>query len=395
MRRRSYLNASLKTGLVGAGMVFGAGCVGTDEDTTDVTVAGSQIPDINHMDSIFPEPIERLGEEIDASLGDSGQVNVRPENAICGQDDCPERVRDGIVQVAHATLGNSTRQFNQNNIWSLPYTFPDLASISYTLTKEEIWERYWVPFVREHNVVPICGTTPQFRDIMIGTDAADDYENVETPEDLEGFAARRTYSSVAAIVLREWGMNPVDLPWGDTVEGLRTGVVDGMETYISPALAYGMGESLAEVIITQWSIGVGMFWANLDWLEGLSEDEIDELASRTKQVHTEANQLAEEVYEERIGIQDSPPSDSAINDYDIELNFISDLDPWMEPVYPPDNQDLYSDIFESVERLDGIDDGQEFHQLIWDTARESDVPASSEDYEVDSWWDDHLSEMLS
>jgi TRAP-type C4-dicarboxylate transport system substrate-binding protein len=206
-------------------------------------------------------------------------------------------------------------------------------------------------------------------------------------------SARRTFSSVAAIVLQEWGANPVDLPWGDTIQGLRSGVVDGMETYISPALAYGMAESIAKMAVLQWGAGVGIFWANVEWLKGLTDQQVEWIATASRDMHRQTNRIAEEVYRERVGVQDPTPSGSPLSENDIELEFIDDMSPWVDAVEAKNNPDLYDSIFNTVENLEGVSDGQELFNLLWETARDSGVPDSSEDYEIDSFWDDYLDQI--
>lgn len=170
-----------------------------------------------------------------------------------------------------------------------------------------------------------------------------------------------------------------------------------MEAAISPVCAYGgnMADSLAESIYNNWTIHCDTKWANVEWLKGLSEQNRTVLAEESRKLYTDLVQRNDsEIHGQILGLEtDDPPEDSCVVEHDLQVNYLDDsqMEEWKSAVTPEENMDLYTDIIESADRI-GVD-GMEFHEYLWDSARESSVPSNSEDFTIDAWWDDYLQEM--
>lgn len=392
LNRRQYLSS----GSIAATALF-AGCLGDigDDDPGSFSVAGA--PSLESEAHLWDgtgvyghdEFVERVEKASDGDL----EVSYSGDSSICGEEDCPESVEQELLEVGSASIGNSSGQWPSNDVFLIPYTFPTAASITHVISHEETWERYWKPFAEAYGVVPFFFGVPFFRQLMIGQDTHDPDDPVRTPADLENLAIRRTESSNASTAIEAWDGNPESVAWGDTIEGLRTGVIDGAETWSSAAAAFGMTETLGEVVVNDWSIGYQGWWASVDWLQSLEDDQREVLAEVTRGLTEDAVHMHEEVIEERIGETSPPEAGTAMAEHDITVNVLDDdeLDAWREPVDPQENPELYEQIFDYVDDL-GLD-GQEFHDYLWNQARAEETPTDVTDVTVTTWWDDYIDEL--
>ena len=338
---------------------------------------------------------ERIEERTDGRI----QVDNVADGQLCGELTCPEKVSQGTVEIGSASIGNSTKFYPMNDIWMLPFTFPSPQSLGYVHQKAETWEQWWVPFAQEFGVVPLWMHAPTLRSINIGLDRSDSKDSAHrAPADVEGMDCRRTGSQVSGIALSEWGMNPVSVSWADSLQGLRTGVVGGMEAAISPVSAYGgnMADSLGESVHNRWTIHNDVKWASVEWLKGLSEENRTIIAEESRKLYRDLVRRNRQIHQEVLGTYTNDPSEeAAIVEHDLQVNYIEgdEQQQWADIVTYDQNPDLYTDVIESADQI-GVD-GEAFHEYLHDSARESAVPDDfyGDSYTIDAWWDDYLKEM--
>ena len=357
-------------------------------NSLEFTYAGSTVKSGTCWNCVNPSIVWKLAERLDTNSNSRIQTTYVGESQLCDQGSCHSKIRNNVIPVAGTSVGNSTKAYPENNVWIRPYTFPSRASMTYTLFNEAIWDEYWIPFAKKYDIIPFAASVPYFRQIFIGVDAAVP-KSTRVPSDIQGLEIRRTFSRVPSISIDEWGAVPVNLSWGDTLQGLRTGVVSGLETGSAALIANGMAEVTSQAIINNWGFGHSVLWARVDFLKGLSGKNRQIVADTTRTLTEEATQLADEVANKRAGIASPPPVGSGFAKNDVQVNTLSEreLQQWREPVDPMKNPTLYQKNQREVAALgtEGI------YDRIWETARQS--PESSSAITIDSWWDNHLDKI--
>ncbi|TYL36788.1 ABC transporter substrate-binding protein [Natronococcus pandeyae] len=390
--------ALLGTG--GATLVAGtAGCLSSITDGEDgsgqFTVGEIGNADTNCLECISPSPSFAIADRIEDETDGELVMNVQPDNQICDSTSCGTKAQSNVIEAGYASIGNSTAFFPENQIWLVPYTFPSAESITHTLAHEDAWENFWIPFARKYNILPFYYWTPALRDVFISDDGTDmiDGDDLRRPEQLEGMIIRRTESRVADESLATWGASPTEVSWGDAVQGMETGVIDGLETWSSVAIGSGMGSVIDQVVDVGFKCGQGTMWVNTNWLQSLSDDRRELLADATRELTEEAVAQADELVDERVGQQDSPPEGSAWNDLDVTVNVLDDDEQraWIDPLDPQENPEMWAPERELLENFEETPDG--FYDRIYEIAREDDAPDSPEEFSIDAWWDDYLEEV--
>lgn len=345
------------------------------------------------MDCVQPTPSWELQRRLKKKPDTGLKMNLVPEGKICGASTCGSKVQTGVVDVGYGSIGNSTNFWPENNVWLVPYTFPSKAAELHTLFKEETWKNYWIPFAKKYGVVPTLMWSSDLRQIFLSEEGAKKVGGkVETPEDIQGLKIRRTASRSPKIALNQWGANPAKISWGETIQAMKTGLVQGLETWGAAAAAFGMASVIDQAVLINFMSGQGMNWVSTEALKNLSPEQREEFAETTKDLTEDMAALVPEV-RKRVGLESPPPEGSTFAENDITVSEIGadTLEKWRQPVDPTEHPDLYTKTFNQVDNLDmPVDD---IYSYIHETARESSVPDSLEDFTIDSWWDDHLDEI--
>ena len=82
-------------------------------------------------------------------------------------------------------------------------------------------------------------------------------------------------------------MSPVPLAWTETLEGMKSGVVDGMETWGGAAAGFGMTKVTAQVLELNFCPGNSSAFVNgrtMDRMPGSMQDVIREAARRASEL---------------------------------------------------------------------------------------------------------------
>jgi len=398
--RRRYLS-----GIGVAGTVGLAGCLsgirnggGKSSSTFKYGTVGSE--SANGMGNVDPYGAWTLADRLAEKSDGDVKMDIIGDAQVCGESDCAGKIRNDIVKAGTTSVGNTTKFSPENNIWALPYLFPpeNRAALSYGIFSEEAWKQFWVPFGEQYNYVPFFGYPAQHRVLHIGESGAEDLdgERVFTPDQIEGMDIRRTVSRIPATAISQWGGSPVKVSWGDAIQGLKSGLIAGMETWLTNVAAYGMLPSLDQTVMNNWSLGIEMSWANVDWLKTLPDGHRSLVAEETKRVTEELVHNTEEIITERTGAVHEPPEGTDYGKNNIKVNVPSEdeLDQWKADVAYKRNPDLYSKTFDQAgSLLGGADVARDFADTIYELTRSSSAPESTGAFTVTSWWDDYIDEI--
>ena len=392
-------------GCLGGG-TGGGSATGTDgSGGTTARWAGTQNPDTTCWDfgGSLPEgpegcglvyPVFELGRRLD-EREDAPDMALVGSKELCSEQSCMSKLDSKVIHLGSSSVANSAKIWPENELWSIPYTFPvhQRAAIGYSFVHPTTWEEYWVPFAKKYNVVPVGFDPPGYRAHLIGT-GSDPGRPVTSPADFEGRKIRTTQSEVISTTFDELGTNPITISFADTLQGMRSGVVDGLEIITPYAVAAQITSTIAQVTLTQWAPGLDPIRCRVDFLKSLSEAERTAFAEVTADLAERSIQRADRTYERFQGLSPDAPVEGSNfhtggpDGEPVRVNWLSEdaLDAWRKPVDPADNRDLYSEAIGRVH--DEFTDG--FFDRLYDLARESGVPDQSKHFTLDAWWDDYL-----
>lgn len=177
------------------------------------------------------------------------EMQVHPSSVLGNDISQLEAVQTGFIDIT----SNVTQQFEQ---YSKAFTFVDLP---YSVTNWDMGERLFASDLWKEQAKKFeadCGLVPLppvggggFRLLWNSRRATPD------PAATKGLKYRTTQSRAEIALIKGWGGNPTPLPWTETYNGLKNGLVDGM--HVQPIWTYGF--NMFEVL--KYATEVGAIFA--------------------------------------------------------------------------------------------------------------------------------------
>ncbi|MCA8927326.1 MAG: TRAP transporter substrate-binding protein [Alphaproteobacteria bacterium] len=321
----------------------------------------------------FANWIEELSDgEIAVQIIDKGQA--------CAENQCVERVGAGVLDIGGSSAQNAAAVVYHAQALDWPFLWRDRTSLvnllhdpSMNAVYRDVWKKkYGIEFLYCSN---------EMRDVFMGLKYSD-LPEVRHPDQLKGRKLRITNSAMIQNFAASLGMSPVPLAWTETLEGMKSGVVDGMETWGSSAAGFGMTRVTAQAVELDFCPGMGSTFINSRSMERLPE--------RLQEVVREAARRASELSEEKVGwgldaITGCGPNPAPDSDY-VKMSATmrhvrlteDEMDTFRERGSVERNGQIYSEIRKELDALAGLD--------VFGAVSEYEKKVRGKPLNAQKWW---------
>jgi TRAP-type transport system periplasmic protein len=188
--------------------------------------AGSSTPDADQATA----SLRKFAEIVAAKSNGEIVVNVFPQS-LGVEHQLVQAAQAGSVDIGMITNGNASRFTNAYLVLDLPFLFKkydDLLDYMNSPTGREFVSVFEKDASLKHLYMIGFGS---------GRDIQTRNKQLRTPADIKGLKIRTISTPVELATFRAWGANPTPLGWDQTFTALQQGVVDGMQSNISPVWA--------------------------------------------------------------------------------------------------------------------------------------------------------------
>lgn len=298
----------------------------------------------------FVKWVEELSDgEVKIQLIDKGQA--------CAENQCVERVGAGVLDIGGSSAQNAAAVIYHAQALDWPFLWRDRHSLLNLLhdpkmnpVYRDVWQKkYGVEFLW-------CTNDP--RDIFMGLKYSDK-EEVRHPDQLKGAKLRITNSTMIENFAASLGMSPVPLAWTETLEGMKSGVVDGMETWGGAAAGFGMTKVTAQALELNFCPGTASSFINsrsMDRMPGRLQDVVREAARRASEASGKTLDVA---MNKIVGNGPEPAADSNYITLKDTMRHVrlseAELDAFRERGAVERNGEIYGDIRKKLDKLAGLD----------------------------------------
>ena len=292
---------------------------------------------------------EDSGGEIAIQLIDKGQA--------CAENQCVERVGAGVLDIGSSSAQNAAAIIYYAQALDWPFLWRDRTSLI-NLTHDPKMNAVYRDVWQKKYGVEFLYTSNDPRDIFMGSKFADKDE-VRHPDHLKGTKVRITNSTMIKNFASSLGMSPVPLAWTETLEGMKSGVVDGMETWGSAAAGFGMTKVSSQAVELNFGPGTGTFFMN--------SRSMDRMPARLQDVIREASRKASELGHEKQGeasntVTGNGPNPTADSNY-VQLKDTmrhvrlseTELDAFRDRGSVEKNGTIYAEVRNKLDKLAGLD----------------------------------------
>jgi TRAP-type C4-dicarboxylate transport system substrate-binding protein len=317
--------------------------------------------------------IEELSDgEIAVQLIDKGQA--------CAENQCVERVGAGVLDMGGSSAQNAAAVIYYAQALDWPFLWRDRQSLlnllhdpSMNKVYRDVWHKqYGVEFL-------YCTNDP--RGIFMGLKYSD-LPEVRHPDDLKGRKLRITNSSMIQNFAASLGMNPVPLAWTETLEGMKSGVVDGMETWPGAAAGFGMTAVTAQAIELDFGPGTGSVFINsrsMDRMPGRVQDTLREASRKASEASYHG------LTEAANSVTGNGPNPTPDSDYIKRKDTLrhvrlteAELDAFRERGSVERNGAIYGEVRKELDKLAGLD--------VFGAIAEYEQKVRGKPFNPTKWW---------
>ena len=315
----------------------------------------------------------------------NGEVNIElfGGNSLCTELTCIQKCLTGTVQGFNSSTQNAAHTVPFFNALDFPFMFPDRASMyhffyhprSEAIFRKPLRERYNVEFL---------WTTAELRNIFMGPKWRD-RPRVRRPEDIKNAKIRVTGSDLGRIAIGLFGANPVPLDWAETLEGLKSGVVDGQETFSTAAGGFNMGGVTGQEVVVGYFPGIemtGMDARVFGKLDSRVQSAIRDAAFMMQEWSQKEN---EKSLREKVGVEDPPKPGTLWAKHNVKVNVLTkaEHDEWVRRASPQHNPKPYEVWRERITKLSG---GTDMYAEITKIVKELPAGTAAEAVKPRKWW---------
>ncbi|MGJ8623406.1 MAG: TRAP transporter substrate-binding protein DctP [Yoonia sp.] len=313
-----------------------------------------------------------------------GEIRVEfvGDNQICGQLSCAEKTQLGVIDMYAASTQNSAGSTPYLNVLDYAYMFRSRADQYHFLYSPESMKLLREPLEARHGLKFLFSHC-ELRGLQMGANFADK-PLVTSVTELAGTKNRVTGTQLGRIAMELLDLNPVPVAWEETLDALRTGLIDGAETWASAVAYANMSPAVTQSVDLRFFCGTehtGMSAAVFDSMDGYLQDAIME-SSYLAQVHVQAANEAALV--NTVGFSDPVLPGTIFDQYDVKPAFLSDAarreaEEMCSPEFQPAAWEQWR------ERINGWAGGVDTYTEIHRIAREN-PHTLAENVEPRRWW---------
>ncbi len=314
-----------------------------------------------------------------------GEIRIEfiGDNQICGQLSCVEKTQQGIVDIYAASTQNSAGGAPYLNVLDYAYMFPSRAAqyhffyspASQRILRDPLEKRHGLKFLFTH-----C----ELRGLQMGSTFADK-PTVTKLEELFGTKNRVTGTQLGRIAMQLLNLNPVPVAWEETLDALKTGLIDGAETWASAVAYANMAPVVSQSVNLKFFCGTehtSMSAKVFDGLSGELQDAVMESSYFTQALIQGANEAA---LLNTVGFSEPQLPNTIFAENGVRAAFLPDdqiklAEEMCAPNYNPEPWAQWR------ERLNKWAGGIDTYQEIYDIAREIPADMLPENVEPRRWW---------
>jgi len=201
----------------------------------------------------FRTGVLELARRIEALTAGEVYVQLIGSGGACTETSCGEKVANGVLDMGCSSTQNLGNVFPYISALDFPFLWADRQSFLNLFCAPEMNFVFRDALRRLYDIEPLF-MSGDMRDIMLGRRWAG-LPEVRRPAQLAGVKLRITNSEPIRCFASALGMSPVPLAWTELLDGLRTGTVDGTETWPSAAAGEGLTRALGQGVALGFAPG--------------------------------------------------------------------------------------------------------------------------------------------
>jgi TRAP-type C4-dicarboxylate transport system substrate-binding protein len=209
----------------------------------------------------------KFKEVVEAESGGEITVTIYPYGTLGESADVTELTQAGVLQLANASPGFTGSIIPEVQVFSVPYLLPEDPDVLNAFFRDsELIREGFDPLFEEQGLA-VIDFYPEGEFVMTTK------EPVRSRDDLDGVKFRVMTSPLLVETYNAFGATPTPLPWGEVYSSLQLNMIGGQENPMFFVESTKMYEVTDYIVFTGHNTYTTTIVGNLDWYDGLSEEE--------------------------------------------------------------------------------------------------------------------------
>ena len=197
------------------------------------------------------------------------RVDVLAANAICAEQVCVQKAMQGVIDIASSSTQNASSVAPWLNAIDFPYMFQSNGQLYHFFMSPKS-DKFYRKVYREKNRMEILWVLCEMRQLYMGLKWKDKPAITEIGH-LAGTKNRVTNTQLGRIAMQLMKLNPVPVAWVETLDALKNGLIDGMETWTTATTAFNMAPVVSQYVGIKFIPGTGHVAINTRSLDKLGD----------------------------------------------------------------------------------------------------------------------------
>jgi len=321
----------------------------------------------------FVEYAENMSDgEINIQLIDQGQA--------CAEPVCAQMVSGGVLDIGVSSAQNAAAVIPYMQALDWPFLWRDRATL-FNLFHDPSMNPVFRDVLRNRYNMETLYSGCELRSIFMGMRYAD-RPDIRTPEGLRDIKLRITNSTMIQNFAESLDMNPIPLAWVETLEGMKSGVVDGMESWPSAASGFGMTKVTTQVVDLKFGPGNVVIFMSARSFDRLPERLQEMMREAARQASADSFAAVTEAQDKVVGNGANPGPESEYVQLEGQLRNIrlteEEMDAFRHLGSVEQNPNRYARIRSQLDDIAGVD--------VFGMCQDFEKKNRGKPFNPTSWW---------
>jgi TRAP-type transport system periplasmic protein len=261
--------------------------------------------------------VRDLEERTDGAI----RIDFLNSGAVCVEEKCVQQAMQGVLDIATSSTQNASAVAPWLNALDFPYMFESAGQIYHFLYNPES-EPLFRKVYRERHKLEFLFTLAEMRNLYMGAKWKDK-PPVTSVKQLAGTKNRVTNTQLGRIAMQLMELNPVPVAWVETLDAMKSGLIDGMETWTTACTGFNITPVVSQYVGLKFLPGTGhaaMRTQSFEKLEPGLRDSVLESAFFTQSLVQQTNEAGLALISGEVP---NPPKNTILGSNGVKMNFLT------------------------------------------------------------------------
>lgn len=283
------------------------------------------------------------------------EFQVIDASQSCAEQTCGDRVLSGVIDMGNASPQNLGGVLPYTIAMDFPFLWQGREGYINFLYSKDSNEIYRDVLRNAYGIEPLW-VSGEMRNLFLGMRYSGQ-DAITSPTDFANAKIRITNSVMIANFVKSIGAQPIPLAWTETLEGLKSGVVDGAETWPGAATGFGMHNVLSHDVPLEFCVGCEIFFMSRKTFGNLPTNLQEVILEASYEAMQLGYERVEEAKNKAIGNGATPAADAAYQQAGVKLAQLTEaqLAEYHEVADVEANGEIWSGARQMLDGVSGID----------------------------------------